>query len=47
MGIGSKLNWSRMLGFEQVDDQRPTMRKTPKIGGKIGEKIGPKSGTKG
>ena len=46
MGMESKLNWSRMLGFEQVEDQRSAMRETPKDGGKIGKKIGPKSGTK-
>ena len=42
-GIGSKLNWSRMLGFEQVTDQRSTRRE----GARLGAKIGGKGGLKG
>ena len=40
--LGSKLDWSRMLGFEQVADQRLTVRHTGRLGAKIGSKEGVK-----
>jgi hypothetical protein len=46
-GIGSKIDWSRMLGFEQIADQRSTVRNATKLSAKIGGKIGNKAGTKG
>ena len=42
-GIGPKLDWARMLGFEQVAADRDTVRNA----GKLGAKIGNKTGTKG
>ena len=42
-GIGSKLDWSRMLGFEQVADRRTT---NAKLGAKVGGKVGSKAGLK-
>ena len=41
--LGSKLDWSRMLGFEQVTDQRSTARHSGKLGAKIGNKPGLKN----
>ena len=40
--LGSKLDWSRMLGFEQVTAQRLPVRHTGKLGAKIGSKEGVK-----
>ena len=42
-GIESKLNWSRMLGFEQIAADRGAVRNA----GAPGDKIGNKAGTKG
>ena len=40
MGSGSKLDWSRMLGFEQVIDRRSNKREGARLGAKIGGKPG-------
>ena len=48
-GISSKLDWTRMLGFEQVADGRAVDAKLgSKVGGKpaISTKVGVKIGTK-
>jgi hypothetical protein len=48
-GISSKLDWSRMLGFEQVAAERTVNAKLgSKVGGKpaISAKVGVKIGTK-
>ena len=49
----SKLDWNRMLGFEQITDVRKLAGTDPlgpkigsKIGGKVGNKIGQKVGLK-
>ena len=48
----SKLDWKRMLGFEQIAEERDSIREAtartlnPKVGKKIGEKLGVKVGTK-
>ena len=51
--ISSKLDWTRMLGFEQIASDRAALNggslggKTgAKIGGKVGGKIGTKQGVK-
>jgi len=49
--LSSKLDWSRMLGFEQIADTRGTLnadvtRVGSKVGGKIGSKLGTKLGIK-
>jgi hypothetical protein len=46
-GIGSTLDWSRMLGFEQIAANRDTVRGAGKLGAMVGGKIGNKAGTKG
>ena len=46
-GTESKLDWSRMLGFEQITDRRSTLRELSKLGAKVGGKIGNKPGLKG
>ena len=38
--MGSKLDWSRMLGFEQVTENRSAKREAAKLGAKIGTKPG-------
>lgn len=45
-GIGSKLDWSRMLGFEQIADQRSSKREGALLSAKVGGKIGNKAGVK-
>lgn len=46
-GIGSKLDWTRMLGFEQIADQRSNAVKLgAKVGNKVGNKLGVKAGVK-
>lgn len=47
-GISAKLDWKRMLGFEQVDrlSARNAGRMGAKVGGKVGGKIGTKRGIK-
>ena len=49
--LASKLDWTRMLGFEQVADARSALAETngklgAKVGGKIGDKLGLKVGVK-
>lgn len=45
---GSKLDWNRMLGFEQITDVRDCGKEplAPKVGVKTGVKVGTKVGTK-
>jgi hypothetical protein len=46
---GSKLDWNRMLGFEQIADTRQsaeTNQLAPKVGTKTGLKLGTKVGNK-
>lgn len=47
MGNGSKLEWSRMLGFEQITDRREAAGHAATVGAKVGGKIGSKEGLKG
>lgn len=48
--ISAALDWSRMLGFEQVVSDRAALRRSSKldakVGGKVGVKIGSKPGVK-
>jgi hypothetical protein len=49
--ISSKLDWNRMVGFEQIADQRAVFAPTagnlsPKVGIKLGLKVGIKIGVK-
>jgi hypothetical protein len=45
--LASKLDWTRMLGFEQVADARSALAETNgKVGAKVGGKIGDKAGVK-
>jgi hypothetical protein len=46
--ISSKLDWSRMVGFEQIADQRGALatnggKLSAKVGGKVGVKVGVKA----
>ncbi len=45
---GSKLDWNRMLGFEQIADTRQSESNqlAPKVGTKTGLKVGAKVGNK-
>ena len=46
---GSKLDWNRMLGFEQIVDVRQSTASkqfNPKVGNKTGVKLGTKTGNK-
>jgi len=43
-GISAKLDWGRMLGFEQMD--RAAVQATCKTGAKVGDKVGVKFGLK-
>ena len=45
--MGSKLDWSRMLGFEQIVDRRSTARQASSLSAKVGGKVGNKAGLKG
>jgi hypothetical protein len=51
-GIATKLDWNRMLGFEQVPEARQAIRDESaaplgaKVGEKLGDKVGLKTGTK-
>lgn len=44
----SKLDWNRMLGFEQITDVRESKAEVlgPKVGSKTGIKLGGKVGSK-
>ena len=49
--LSSKLDWTQMLGFEQIVEQRPVVRDgagklDSKVGGKLGDKTGLKLGLK-
>jgi hypothetical protein len=47
--ISAKLDWNRMLGFEQVAEDRAALRDGrvgAKVGGKVGVKVGVKLGVK-
>jgi hypothetical protein len=45
--ISSKLDWTRMLGFEQIADSRSAAQdSSAKLGLKVGSKIGSKPGLK-
>ena len=45
--IASKLDWTRMLGFEQIADNRLAAQdRTAKLDAKVGAKIGSKPGLK-
>ena len=49
--LSSKLDWTQMLGFEQIVEQRPVVRDgagklNSKVGGKLGGKLGGKTGFK-
>ena len=49
--ISSKLDWTRMLGFEQIAEDRSTIQDrdckiAAKVGGKMGVKRGQKVGVK-
>lgn len=44
--ISSKLDWNRMLGFEQVADTRAALEQDGKLGAKVGGKAGLKLGAK-
>ena len=44
--IASKLDWNRMLGFEQVAANRLAVQEeSAKLGAKVGAKIGDKGGS--
>ena len=50
--LSARIDWNRMLGFEQIADARDSIRETasrmpgPKVGQKVGEKVGVKLGGK-
>jgi hypothetical protein len=50
--VSAKLDWNRMLGFEQITEERDSIRDEsaralgPKVGHKVGEKTGLKVGIK-
>jgi hypothetical protein len=41
----TKLDWTRLLGFEQIVDVRQSVAEN-RIGGKVGQKVGGKIGGK-
>ncbi|MGE5721943.1 MAG: hypothetical protein ACM3YM_05725 [Sphingomonadales bacterium] len=43
--VSVKLDWARLLGFEQVMERREAMR-MERIAGKVGQKVGQKTGVK-
>ena len=43
--VSSKLDWNRMLGFEQIVDDRAAMG-GHRLGNKVGSKVGNKPGLK-
>jgi hypothetical protein len=50
-GISAKIDWNRMLGFEQISEARESVRDdsarlAAKVGNKVGEKVGLKLGQK-
>jgi hypothetical protein len=49
--VSTKLDWNRMLGFEQIAEERDSIREvgqtlSPKVGDKTGPKVGIKLGQK-
>jgi hypothetical protein len=44
--LASKLDWGRMLGFEQIIEVRESASLGPKVGTKTGQKVGNKVGGK-
>ena len=50
--VSTKLDWNRMLGFEQITEERDSIRDeaaralSPKVGRKVGGKAGLKTGIK-
>jgi hypothetical protein len=46
--IATKLDWNRMLGFEQVPEAREDIRSEAggPLSAKVGQKVGVKTGTK-
>ena len=47
--VAPTLDWSRMLGFEQITEVRQSTRSQltgPKVGHKVGQKVGNKVGNK-
>lgn len=44
--LSSKLDWTRMLGFEQIADTRNVVQEGAKLDAKVGLKVGVKLGTK-
>ena len=44
-GISTKLDWNRLLGFEQVAADREALRGS-RLGSKVGTKVGGKIGVK-
>ena len=46
--ISKKLDWNKMLGFEQIVEARDSLRDegTTQLGAKVGEKVGEKVGVK-
>ncbi len=44
--ISSKLDWTRMLGFEQIAESRVNGQGNRKLGAKVGSKLGGKIGLK-
>lgn len=45
-GISAKLDWTRMLGFEQIAADRSALAKSEKLDAKVGAKVGAKLGAK-
>ena len=47
--ISARLDWNRMLGFEQITDARQAIREetatrfSAKVGNKVGQKVGRRS----
>ena len=44
--VAEKLDWNRMMGFEQITADRALLRAPGKLGAKIGVKVGVKVGVK-
>lgn len=44
--IASKLDWTRMLGFDQIADTRRAAQSTGRLNAKVGNKVGVKVGVK-
>ncbi|HVF83822.1 MAG TPA: hypothetical protein VM913_06600 [Sphingomicrobium sp.] len=46
--VSAKLDWNRLLGFDQIVEHRPSIRNetTGKLEAKVGAKVGNKLGVK-